>query len=239
MTNKQDRRRLVGWVMVMCLLAAQAGAQESVVVAVKKQLVAQQVDLSGACGAFRITNEAAKLTGYGLLKKAGGNRAVPQPDGTCLDSSQTTDPGYATDYLIQPGTWFGIDILGDGGGANVPQWGTPETDAEMVARNKNNFAAPIGASLPPVPLPPPVVVPPASTVDLTPLLHRLDVLEHLQADADRTAAALATRVDAVVAKLKLTDASVAELQAKPVPTSCTAAINLGATRIPISCRLQQ
>lgn len=127
-----------------------------IVQAVKAAFEAQGVDLSGACGAFTITNEVARRVGFFLLRKGGGNRAVPQQDGSCQDGDHSNQPGYATDYIIDPATFFGYDILGDGGGANNPQWGEPETDAEMVQRNRNNFAPPIGPVVgPPVPADPP------------------------------------------------------------------------------------
>jgi hypothetical protein len=132
-----------------------------VVQAVKAELEAQRADLSGACGAFKILNRVANRLNagqplddhqrppWGLLLKAGGNRAVPQMDGSCLNGDQTNAPGYATDYLIERGTWFGFDILGDGGGANNPQWGDPEIDPAMVERNRQNFRPPVLEGLPP------------------------------------------------------------------------------------------
>ena len=75
---------------------------------------------------------------------------MPQPDGSCLDGDHTGAPGYATDYLIERGTWFGFDILGDGGGANNPQWpDEPETAPDMVERNRQNFRPPVPDGDPP------------------------------------------------------------------------------------------
>lgn len=129
-----------------------------VVQAVKAELEAAGVSLSGACGAFRLTNRVALRVGFKLLRKAGGNRAIPQSDGSCLDGDHGSGPGYATDYLIDPVTFYGYDILGDGGGANNPQWGEPETDPDMVKRNRENFAEPVAESTP-QPSPPPVPEP--------------------------------------------------------------------------------
>jgi hypothetical protein len=153
-----------------------------IVAKAKADLQAKGVDLTGACGAFRILNLVAqRLPGFGLLRKGGGNRAVPQPDGSCLSGEQTGEPGFATDYLIDRATFFGYDILGDGGGANTPQWHGPETDAAMVARNRTNVAEPL--DWPPVHVPGPdiVVVPDpkpdhVQNVDLTAILERLEAL---------------------------------------------------------------
>lgn len=142
----------------------------NVVQQVKAALEAANVPLQGSCGAGKITNRVANILNagqplddhgrppWGLLLKAGGNRFVPQPDGSCLDGDHSSAPGYATDYLIERGTWFGFDILGDGGGANNPQWpDEPETAPDMVERNRQNFRAPVpdGNGPPPPPPPPP------------------------------------------------------------------------------------
>jgi hypothetical protein len=169
-----------------------------VVQAVKAKLESQRIQLSGACGAFRILNAVALQLNagqplddhgrppWGLLLKAGGNRAVPQPDGSCLDGDQTNAPGFATDYLIERGTWFGFDILGDGGGANNPQWGDPETDPAMVERNRQNFRAPVGS-----------VPPPSPQTDLAPVIAKVQQLEAKLAVAQEAIAALTIRVDAL------------------------------------------
>lgn len=140
----------------------------NVVAQAKADLLAHGVDLSGSCGATKLTNLVASRAGYGLLHKAGGYRAVLKADGSCLPGEQSNDPeGFATDYLIDPKTGFGYDILQDAGGANEPRWAGPETAADMVARNWANFREPFDPSpyfggivpLPPVVFPPPVVPP--------------------------------------------------------------------------------
>lgn len=84
------------------------------VAAVKTQLISEGVDISGACGAFQITKRVAwglKDSGAGLLSKPSGNNCE----------------GYATDIVIyQDGRAF--DILGDGGGANIPNWQSTDVD---------------------------------------------------------------------------------------------------------------
>ncbi len=73
----------------------------------KAALIANNVDLTGPCGAFAITNQAAKKIGggAGLRWKGGGNNCQ----------------GYATDIIEFPDGYI-YDVLGDGGGANNPSW---------------------------------------------------------------------------------------------------------------------
>lgn len=87
---------------------------------VKARLQAAGVPLSGACGAFNITKQVAwdlQHLGYGLVSKPSGNNCE----------------GYSTDYLcLQNGD--GVDILGDAGGANTPQWG--EKPGEFAGQDR-------------------------------------------------------------------------------------------------------
>lgn len=79
----------------------------SVVAQAKAQLEADGVDLSGPCGAFQITRLSAQLIGgdCGLLAKPSGNNC----------------DGFAVDiHLYRDG--FHYDVIGDGGGANNPQY---------------------------------------------------------------------------------------------------------------------
>jgi hypothetical protein len=84
---------------------------------VKSWLLSLGLDLSGPCGAFSIVQNAAwylrpSNPTVGLLDKPGGNNCR----------------GYATD-IIMFSDMNGqiIDCLGDGGGANIPQWGVSDT----------------------------------------------------------------------------------------------------------------
>jgi len=161
---------------------------KAVVEHIKADLVARGVDLSGACGAAQITVRVAHTLRdrYGLLLKRAGNRAVFRADGTCVDGDHANpnEPGFATDYLIDRATFFGYDILSDGGGLNGPQWpDDPETTE--VARNTANFAeAPNldGTIDPPGPVDPPVDPPPHQDE----LAARVTVLEGRFADQLRT-----------------------------------------------------
>lgn len=174
------------------LLASSAFAQDrSVVADAIATLRASSVDTSGPCGALKITNYVAFRNHYALLHKAGGFRAVLKADGSCLSGEQSSDPeGFATDYLIDPRTGFGFDILGDGGGANTPQWAGPENAPDMVARNWQNLREPFDPSAYlqqptpapiPTPAPPIVVLPSAPTCDLAALET---AIANLRADVD-------------------------------------------------------
>lgn len=81
---------------------------------IKDALTARGIDLSGPCGALAITNAVAwtlRAGGAGLLFKPSGNN--------CRER--------ATDIVCyQDGRAF--DILGDGGGANTPQWAATGVD---------------------------------------------------------------------------------------------------------------
>lgn len=76
----------------------------------KAYLQSHGVNLSGPCGAFAITQNVAwglRNYGFGLLDKPSGNNCE----------------GYATD-IVMPNTGTGsiVDILGDAGNGNVPNW---------------------------------------------------------------------------------------------------------------------
>lgn len=73
----------------------------------KADLIAQGVNLSGACGAWEIIRLGAKYMGggAGLLNKSGGNMCN----------------GYATDIIAYPDGYI-YDVLIDGGGLNTPTW---------------------------------------------------------------------------------------------------------------------
>ena len=161
-------RTLLATVIWGSLLGVASAQNATVVQSAIADLRVAGVDMSGPCGALKITNYVAFRNHYALLHKAGGYRAVLKADGSCLSGEQSSDPeGFATDYLIDPRTGFGFDILSDAGGANVPQWAGPENAPDMVARNWQNLREPFDPSAylhtpPPIaipPQPPPVIVP--------------------------------------------------------------------------------
>lgn len=102
---------------------------------------------------------------------------------------------------------------------------------------------PVDTSIPVGPAPvvtPPATPPAPAGVDLTPRVTMLEMrLNDFQAEFD----ALAVRASELEARLVKLEADVTArltaLEAKPIPASCSASISLGATRIPISCKLGQ
>lgn len=128
---------------LVCLsVATAASAQVEIVSAVKNDLVARHVSLNGPCGAFEITKRVAwalRSQGYGLLSKPGGNNCQ----------------GYSVDYLtLADGS--GYDILGDGGGENIPQFGQSEAPGSLLGR----WVVPFDPMDAPIIVVPPVVVVP-------------------------------------------------------------------------------
>jgi hypothetical protein len=238
------RSLAIGVVIAVCVaFAAPAKAQDrtAVVARIKAALVSKGVDLNGACGSFQITERVAwelHNEGFKFLRKAGGNRAVPQPDGSCLDGDHTSAPGYATDYLISLNEGgVGYDLLGDGGGANNPQWGGPESDSEMVARNLKNFGEPFNPGDGTVANPPTGPgAPPAGSpaVDLQPLKDAISALTLQVADLQAKLQALAAELDTAdhetQEKIEGLNQLVGAIQTRKVPTGC---------RVPfLGCRLE-
>lgn len=134
---------------------------QALVTAIKNELLAAGRDLSGPCGAFAITKRVAWAlhgTGAGLLAKPSGNNC----------------DGYATDIVCYPDGRI-RDILGDGGGANTPQW--PEGELEVVDPARYRFAIDPGDAPTPVPPPVPTPVPPPPGGDLGMLLARLEAID--------------------------------------------------------------
>ena len=205
--------------LVLVIAAAPAAAQDHTadVAAAIAQLNAAGVELHGACGAAKITNLVAwnLRPAFGLLRKAGGFRAVLRPDGTCesggAETDTTREAGFAADYLIDRASFVGYDTLSDAGGSNGAHWTGPETDPGLVARNRLNVAEPLdpapylhtaAAPLPPAaPATPPIVVVPAAACDLGPIARSIDAIaatlaEHVRADGDAHASIAQNITDA-------------------------------------------
>lgn len=199
------KRTLLSVFLVLLAAAPLAAQTPDVVANVKRELQQAGVDLSGPCGALRITNAVAFRAHYALLHKAGGFRAILKEDGSCLTGEQSSDPeGFATDYIIDPKTGFGYDLLGDGGGANNPQWAGPENAPDMVARNWQNLREPFdpAAYLKTTPAAPAAPVPPTTVVlDLSSVQAQLAAIaaelhEHVRADGDAHASIAQNITDA-------------------------------------------
>lgn len=191
MPYSKSTRHSTSWAAAILVVAAAAcatpaAAQDAGDVArAKADLQAHGVSVAGACGAAKLTNLVVwrLRPAYGLLFKQGGNRAVLRADGSCLSGDESSEGGYATDYVIQRSTGGGFDLLGDGGGANNPQWAGPENDPATIARNFQNFREPIDprgyyAEFTPTPAPTPAPLPPAPlpTLDLSAVYAQFAIL---------------------------------------------------------------
>lgn len=120
---------------------------------IKAELEFLGVNLAGPCGAFEITNRVALALGAGVLEKASGNNCR----------------GRAVDYIVFP-LGPSVDILGDAGGANTPQW-LLDNDPALLRRYVPPFALDVDA---PPPQPP---VPSAPRPDANDLVLRLAAIE--------------------------------------------------------------
>lgn len=141
--NKSFSNRLISAALIgAILLSPGVFAQQEIVSAIKNDLVARHVSLTGPCGAFEITKRVAwalRSQGVGLLDKPGGNNCQ----------------GYSVDYLVFP-DMSGRDILGDGGGENIPQWSGDPNEPPGTFAGRWRAAFDPGDA----PAPPPVVTPP-------------------------------------------------------------------------------
>lgn len=215
------------FVLVGLLVASPLFAQShpDTVAQAKAELLASGADLSGPCGAFKIVNLAAwklKAEGAGLLDKPSGNNCQ----------------GFATDIIAyqQGGQTAIFDVLIDGGGANTPTWNR----VDPVAFDRWRPPLPVLGTPPPDP--PPPSNPP---VDLSPILSRLDAIEHRLETSEVSVRALIKHKDAQQEQIGLLaqfdetlKAQIVELQARPTVTGCEASLRFGVGSIPVSCKVK-
>ena len=138
-----------------------------VVAAVKADLVARGVDLSGV-KAFEITKRVAwalRAEGAGVYFKNYGNMT---PDGYAVDIIEYPDGSY-------------VDILGDAGGANTPAWGIAP---DKLDPGKYRPAFDPGDT--PAPQPQPEPQPPAPSVDVQAIVN--DAVARINAHSDENTA---------------------------------------------------
>ncbi|HEX5430298.1 MAG TPA: hypothetical protein VFX17_04480 [Patescibacteria group bacterium] len=114
-------------------LACSAPDHSDLVARVKAYLVAKGVGLSGNCGAFEITKRVAwalRSEGAGLM--------------VTFHSSQCN--GYASDIVAYNDN-SGVDILGDTGGANNPQWSpeAPTSESGVYYAPPSDPGDPVGS----------------------------------------------------------------------------------------------
>lgn len=177
----------------------QAQSSHADVVASKKAiLLSRGEDLSGPCGAFKITREVAadpsiRAEGWGLVHSTG-------------NGCQIAGDVYRADTLMQP-NGFTVDLLtrseSDNGNTsnnatfNIPAW--DQTGDQLAINWRAPLASNIGPAPVPQPLPTPTPTPQPSPVP-TPVLDLSGVYERFRASDDaheRQYLDLSHRIDAV------------------------------------------
>lgn len=134
---------------------------------VKADLLARNIPLTGACGAFEITKRVAwelRDTGAGLLKKPAGNNCAGFADGVIC-------------YVNGPWAGKHFDILFDAGGENIPQWVLAGPFDTM------RWAQPWQVDVPVSAVPPDPSLPAAQDVEFAVVNAKLDALR-LQLDVN-------------------------------------------------------
>ena len=166
--------------------------------------------------------------GWGLLEKTFGANCP------------TATTRIACDILVHRPSGQHFDVLKDAEGSASPVW------QNKGPIDLSRFLAPVdpgvssgGPVTPPAPQGPPL--------DLGPLLTRLDALERAVQALSSTVPPLEQQVGAQGAELErlalaserldALTARVQMLESRPIPVSCSASLNFGAGRVPISCRL--
>lgn len=156
----------LGSLLALLLFAAPAFAQAplQIVQSVKADLVAKGADLSGSCGAFSITRRVAAILhqqdpNYGLLWKDWGNQCE----------------NFAVGIIVyRDGRHW--DILIDDGGQNGPAWNLEPENVEP-----HRWRAPVDVPNPGTPAPDPGTPPTPDyrlpTIDIAPILQKLDALQ--------------------------------------------------------------
>lgn len=172
-----------------------------------------------------------RASGWGLLSKNFGTNCPAI--GTII----------ACDILVHAPSGQHFDVLVDAENAARPTWDN-KGPIDM-----SRFLAPVD----PGPTAPGTSTPPATTggADLAPVLARLATIEHTIAALEATVPSLEQRVDAatrsadaaglavgpIPAQINAIAGDLADLAARLAALTCSAALNLGATRVPISCRV--
>lgn len=166
--------------------------------------------------------------GWGLLEKTFGANCP------------TATTRIACDILVHRPSGQHFDVLKDAEGSASPVW------QNKGPIDLSRFLAPVdpGVSSGGPVTPPEPQVPP---VDLGPLLTRLDALERAVQALSSTLPPLEQQVGAHGAELErlaldgerldALTSRVDMLASRPIPVSCSASLNFGAGRVPISCRL--
>ena len=227
--------------ILLLALAVPASAQPSLLGDVQAERAKYGPSMTKAEVAQMLNAVAVKHPGWGLLRKGSGN------------SCPLGETFISCDILIDSATGHHFDVLIDAENTARPTWSdvgpcvlSPSSGCEM-----SRFV-------------PPVIVPSAATapagvtttsgteMSLGPLLARVEALERvvqaLTTSAPSVEGALSQQANRIAVLTELLaalqvdrdalQARVVVLEGRAIPVSCSAALNLGMTRVPISCRLQ-
>ncbi len=182
------RKLYLAVAVALCLWAAPASAQQSLVAQAKEDLRAHGFQVENrACTDFEIVKlVAGRIPGAGLLTKD-----------CCGDGS---DPNRS--HCEFNGVWYAhdivafadgtvVDIAVDGGGANGPSYEVSPPDPSLASRYRSAVSLGLTGLVPgttptpvPVPTPQPVPSPTPAPVDsqVVPLLERIITLQQSQLD---------------------------------------------------------
>lgn len=225
-----SKRGLAGVALVL-LAAVRVSAQPS--------LLADVTAERAKYGAVTPSDVAAILNAVAWRHRSDGWGLLEKTFGANCPTSRTT---IACDILVHRPSGQHFDVLRDAEGSASPVWQNkgPIDVSRFLAPEDPGGLSSGGPVTPPEPQVP--------SVDLGPLLTRLDALERaVQALAStvpgleqlfNAQGAEMTRLSLAVERVDALRVRVEMLEARPIPVSCVAALNLGAGRIPISCRLQ-
>lgn len=176
-----------------------------------------------------------RAEGWGLLRKDGGSRC-PAPQGVTV----------ACDILIHAPSVRHFDVLIDGEGKATPDWADvgpcvlgPSSGCEMA-----RFVAPVAPSGQDPPVPPDAPQPPDPGVieairkEIAQLRAFIGTLAETAREHHDRINALIQHAREVDGRLQAVTGEIEALKARPQFATCKAALNLGMSRIPISCALQ-
>jgi hypothetical protein len=141
------KTRLLAAVLLMWAVPAIAQDHTALVAAVKADVVARGIDISGPCGAFQITGRVGYLLrneGWGLLHKSSGQ------NGCSINGDR-----YAVDFLVHNPSGQGVDLLINSETENIPAW---QLFPLPTVPDLTTWRAPFAMDFDPIPPPPPARV---------------------------------------------------------------------------------
>lgn len=224
-------------------LFAQRPNHADVIAQAQVDLKAAGISLDGDCGAFRVVNLAAwrlKQAGEadaGVLAKTGGS-GCSQYGGLYAKDVVAYQSGQHYDTIVASGAM---------GGNGAAAWNDDGIRSDITCPCPPGlWRAPIDPVLygfggvvagPPVVSPPSTS--PAPSVDLGPILARLDALEKQTQAQAQTISGLTDWQVRVETHFGAVEGRIAPLEARPLPTTCSAYVNFGFAKVPIAgCALK-